>query len=247
MESRVCRSLLSKNPHPHRYTLGMYYREKMRALGSLIPRQGFEDVLDVGGGRSSLCSLLFPEARITNVDSDPEVERIWPWMQTETKLVPGSATDLPFPSKSFDCVTALDLLEHIPDHERAARELTRVLKPGGMLLVSTPTEHFRHPYYKWPFKLFCYTEQEVWDQWGHVRRGYSADEVVRLFPCCAPLGIASYLNPLTVIAHDIGFSKLPVKVRVGLILLQYPITLAGYGIGCPGPRLSRAVAFRREE
>lgn len=246
MESSATRLLLSRNPHPHRYTLGMYYREKMRALASLIPSEEFSSVLDVGGGRSSLCSLLFPEAQVTNVDSDPEVARIWPWMNTTARLVPGSATNLPFEDESFDCVTAFDVLEHVPDHERAARELARVVRRGGLLLVSTPTEHFRHPYYKWPFKLFCYTEQQIWDQWGHVRRGYTQDEVIALFPSCEPTGVAPYLNSLTVIAHDIGFSRLPVKVRVGLILMQYPITLIGYVIGSPGPRLSRAIAFRRK-
>lgn len=246
MEATAIRALLARNPHPHRFTLGMYYREKMRALASLIPDHRYPRVLDVGGGRSSLCSLLFPDAQVTNVDCDPEVARIWPWMQTDVRLVPGSATELPFPEGSFDCVTALDLLEHIPDDARAAGELARVLKPGGLLLVSTPTEHFRHPYYPWPFRLFCYTEREIWDQWGHVRRGYTADEVLRLFPACEPMGIAPYLNPLTVIAHDIGFSKLPVKARVGMILAQYPLTLMGYGLGSPGPKLSRAIAFRRK-
>jgi ubiquinone/menaquinone biosynthesis C-methylase UbiE len=224
----------------------MYYREKIRALASLIPNQEAGEVLDVGGGRSTLCSLLFPNAQVTNLERDPEVARIWPWMQTSVRLVPGSATDIPFPSETFDCVTALDVLEHIPDDGKAAAELARVLKPGGYLIVSTPTEHFRHPYYKWPFGLFCYTEQEVWEQWGHVRRGYTEEEVIRLFPRCEAVGTAPYLNPLTVIAHDIGFSKLPVKARVALILLQYPVTLIGYGIGSPGPRLSRAIALQRK-
>ncbi len=45
---------------------------------------------------------------------------------------------LPFPSGSFDAVLAVDLLEHLPDPERALRECARVLRPEGRLLASYP-------------------------------------------------------------------------------------------------------------
>ena len=45
---------------------------------------------------------------------------------------------LPFPDAGFDLVTATDVLEHIADDHRAARELRRVTKPGGRLLVTVP-------------------------------------------------------------------------------------------------------------
>lgn len=45
---------------------------------------------------------------------------------------------LPFPDGAFDLVICSEVLEHIPDHETAMRELVRVLKPGKDLVVSVP-------------------------------------------------------------------------------------------------------------
>lgn len=50
----------------------------------------------------------------------------------------GEITDLPFPAARFDLVVACDVVEHVADDRRACRELQRVLKPGGRLLVSVP-------------------------------------------------------------------------------------------------------------
>jgi SAM-dependent methyltransferase len=52
--------------------------------------------------------------------------------------VNGDATGLPFPDATFDRVIASEVLEHIDDDGRAARELARVLKPGGTLAVTVP-------------------------------------------------------------------------------------------------------------
>lgn len=245
MDARAVRTILSRNPYPHRYTLGMFYREKMRAIASILPAGDFRNVLDVGGGRSSLSAILFPSARIVNVDTDPEIARAWPWMKTSVRLVPGSATGLPIRTGAFDCVTAFDVLEHVPNDALAVGEIGRVLKPGGVTLVTVPTLSFRHPYYSFPFRRFCYPEDEITAVWGHVRRGYQLDQLCRLFSGFALAGTASYLNPLTVIAHDVSFSKLSESWKRALILLQYPITLIGYALGSPGPRLGLAAAFRK--
>ncbi len=45
---------------------------------------------------------------------------------------------LPFADASFDCIICSEVLEHIPDHEQAIRELDRILKPHGTLVVSVP-------------------------------------------------------------------------------------------------------------
>ena len=52
--------------------------------------------------------------------------------------VRGDATALPFPDASFDRVIASEVLEHIPHDESAFAELTRVLRPGGVLAVTVP-------------------------------------------------------------------------------------------------------------
>lgn len=45
---------------------------------------------------------------------------------------------MPFEDSSFDLVTCLDVLEHIEDDRGALRELRRVARPGGVLLISVP-------------------------------------------------------------------------------------------------------------
>ena len=51
------------------------------------------------------------------------------------RLVRGDATRLPFADAAFDTVLARSLLHHLSDREAGAREIARVLKPGGGLVV----------------------------------------------------------------------------------------------------------------
>lgn len=58
---------------------------------------------------------------------------------TTWATVNGDGTALPFPDETFDHIICSEVMEHIPDDEAAARELTRVLRPGGTLAVTVPT------------------------------------------------------------------------------------------------------------
>jgi SAM-dependent methyltransferase len=52
----------------------------------------------------------------------------------------GSVYALPFGDATFDCVIISEVLEHLPNDRGALREITRVLKPGGVLAASVPRE-----------------------------------------------------------------------------------------------------------
>lgn len=54
-------------------------------------------------------------------------------------MVAGSITSLPFPDHTFDKVVCSEVLEHIPNLNKAMSELVRVLKPGGIMAVSVPS------------------------------------------------------------------------------------------------------------
>lgn len=55
-------------------------------------------------------------------------------------------TRIPFPSATFDLITSISVLEHIPAVERAVAEMFRVLKPGGRLLLTTDCSPGGQPY-----------------------------------------------------------------------------------------------------
>jgi SAM-dependent methyltransferase len=54
--------------------------------------------------------------------------------------------DLPFADDSFDAVFSFDVLEHVTDPFSSARELARVLKPGGILYIDLPFLQHEHGY-----------------------------------------------------------------------------------------------------
>ncbi|MEK7504478.1 MAG: class I SAM-dependent methyltransferase, partial [Patescibacteria group bacterium] len=62
----------------------------------------------------------------------------------KAKILQGHAGDLKFTNKSFDLVTLFDVIEHIPSNTEpdTLKEINRVLKPGGHLIISTPLAHW---------------------------------------------------------------------------------------------------------
>lgn len=222
---------LAQNPFPHPLTQGFFYREKMRAIHYITPDLPFETVLEVGGGTSGLTAMVFPQAKVINLDFNPDYAKARCNQQERVHFVCGDATNLPFEDRSFDAVTMFDLLEHIPDDKKAVTEAFRVLKPGGFLLLSTPNENWRFPYYKF-MQPYCPKDTDVMAEWGHVRRGYSLEELQQLIglPCQKT---ATFINPMTVLGHDIAFSKLSPLKRQLLCTMLSPLTWTSYFLHQP--------------
>jgi hypothetical protein len=59
---------LRRNPFPRPLTLGFFYREKMRAIHRIAPDTVAGPILEVGGGRGGLTSLLYPNNSVVNID-----------------------------------------------------------------------------------------------------------------------------------------------------------------------------------
>ncbi len=87
------------------------------------------------------------------------------------RAVRGTAYDLPFADGSFDKVIAAEVLEHLPQDDRAMRELFRVLKPGGLIAVTVP---------RWGPELVCWALSSAYHEveGGHVRI-YRGDDLKR--------------------------------------------------------------------
>jgi len=98
-------------------------------------------ILDVGCGTGTMLTHLarFGDAR--GVDMD--LEAVGYCHDRGLQQVTQSGADsLPFEKDRFDVVTALDVVEHIDDDLGALREIKRVLKPGGLLLLTVPAYRF---------------------------------------------------------------------------------------------------------
>lgn len=61
-------------------------------------------------------------------------------------LLRADAFALPFPDGAFDKAICAEVMEHVHDHPAAARELARVLRPGGRVAVTIPTATSEHLY-----------------------------------------------------------------------------------------------------
>lgn len=101
-------------------------------------------VLDVGTGTGRLPrALLFQprfRGRVVGVDLSRrmlgQAARLLRPYAGRVSLIWQDARNLPFLDDSFDAVTCLEVLEFTPDPKGVLRELVRVLRPGGVLLVS---------------------------------------------------------------------------------------------------------------
>ena len=102
-------------------------------------------VLELACGRGGfVCELSKAGARVTGCDFSQEALRVGLGKvrrfetHTTAGFVQGDAAQLPFASESFDVVVSCETIEHVPDVEGAIREMFRVARPGGRLLLTTP-------------------------------------------------------------------------------------------------------------
>jgi demethylmenaquinone methyltransferase/2-methoxy-6-polyprenyl-1,4-benzoquinol methylase len=115
--------------------------------------QGWQprSVLDLATGSGDLALAIqrrLPEAAITAADFSPEMLRV-AQRKGVRKTVLADATDLPFDTGSFDCVTVAFGLRNMSDWGLALREMSRVLNSSGHLLVldfSLPPQSLRSFY-----------------------------------------------------------------------------------------------------
>lgn len=117
------------------------------AGGDLVGRVGVqdgEDVLDVacGTGNATIPAAT-TGARTTGLDLTPELlegaRRRAADADVEIEWIEGDAEALPFEDASFDVVLSTFGCMFAPDHQKAAAEMARVLRPGGRLGIAAWT------------------------------------------------------------------------------------------------------------
>lgn len=120
-------------------------RESTRALARAVGLASGERVLDVGCGVGGPARTLCAEfgCAVTGVDLTHEFilaakllsQRVG--MAERVTFLHGSALALPVADASFDWVWSQNMLMNIPDKQRFAQEIRRVLKPGGRCAIET--------------------------------------------------------------------------------------------------------------
>lgn len=109
-------------------------------LPSKAPR-----LVDIGCGTGANLPMLReavgPDGSVVGIDFSPlalahareELHQV-----SNLALVQGDALNLPVANNSADCVTMMDVLEHLSDDNRALCEVARILKPGGVIILTVP-------------------------------------------------------------------------------------------------------------
>ena len=114
--------------HYHRYA----------AIKDLVKNK---TVLDVACGEGYGSSFISRDAKsVIGVDISKEAvtHASQKYQETNLEFLEGSAIDLAFPNHSFDVVVSFETIEHLAEQEQMLSELKRVLKPNGILIISSP-------------------------------------------------------------------------------------------------------------
>jgi SAM-dependent methyltransferase len=202
------------------------YRESL-ILRRLLPALPGPQVLNAGAGAGSLTlKLVDAGLSVTSVDASAE---LCDWVREALgargaegahPVMRGDLERLDLPDEAFDGAVCAEVLEHLDDDAAALAELARVLRPGGLLVVSVPANPYR---YDWT------------DQWAGHRRRYTADGLRRRLEEAGFPGpeVAGWGFPLTGLYHRQVYRRaLRRRVEAG----------AGTAGGGAPPRLvSRAV------
>ena len=128
-----------KSPGP-RYRFKRRGQEVVRILKSFAQNQ--PAVLDIGTADGLLLDLVCREVKPSLAVG---LDLSWGLLKTNTRTNPvlrADAEKLPFPDAVFDAALATAIIEHVPHPEAFVMEIRRVLKPGGVCVVTTPVPIF---------------------------------------------------------------------------------------------------------
>lgn len=142
------------------------YRESLM-LRRLLPRLPGPEVLNAGAGAGSLSVRLAALGlRVTSIDASPELCAFTRralaarGLAEDNPVRPGDLQRLDLPSGAFDAVACGEVLEHLDDDRAGLAEIARVLRPGGVAVITVPAGPFR---YDWT------------DRWAGHRRRYTPE------------------------------------------------------------------------
>jgi SAM-dependent methyltransferase len=112
-------------------------RRVIRAELDRLPLPAGARVLDAGCGSGRTLQELVDYGEVSGVELNTDAAALARGRALGEVQV-GRLEELPWEDESFDLITCLDVIEHVPDDAAALTELRRVCRPGGWLLVTVP-------------------------------------------------------------------------------------------------------------
>ena len=113
---------------------------RYRMLISKVPK-GSKRVLDIGCGNGELICMLAEKGHKC-VALDLSKNRLAKFKNRAKKLgvaqIQGDSTNIPLQDSSIDLIMCSEVLEHIKDYEKVLKQMNRILKPHGRIVVSVP-------------------------------------------------------------------------------------------------------------
>ena len=129
----------------------LHRKVRRRLCAATTNHSRMPSLLDVGGRKSHYTIGVPAEVTITDLPRESEVQEQLNLGLTQqiidksqsrrsnvSQMLYDDMTHSNLPNESFDCVVAVEVLEHVEEDESFVREVQRVLKPGGLFLMTTP-------------------------------------------------------------------------------------------------------------
>jgi 2-polyprenyl-6-hydroxyphenyl methylase/3-demethylubiquinone-9 3-methyltransferase len=197
------------------------------------------DVADIGCGAGTQCRLWAERGhRVFGLDVNEPLIRLAEKRAAEQgvniKFEVGTATALPWADQTMDVCLVPELLEHVADWQSCVKEAARVLRPGGLLYLSTTNilcpkqQEFNLLLYSWypgPLKRYC---ERLAVTTRPAIANYAKYPAVHWFSF---YGLRDFLEPLGFrcldrfdlidIAEKGGFAQFMVTVLRGIPLLRF--------------------------
>jgi len=116
-----------------------YGKISCQNISEYLNDQKYGNLLDIGCGTGYLIDMLSKnhKAEYTGLDLSPEmIKEANKKKIKNATFVEGRSDDLPFEDNTFDIVTCSQSFHHYPETDKPLKETLRVLKPGGLYIIS---------------------------------------------------------------------------------------------------------------
>lgn len=152
MTKKRLRQILSQVP-PNYYEKGVksnflqkyWHKSKWHHLKEFFPGIKGKSLLDIGcadGTTTRQLQKIIPKVKIVGIDYYKSAIQYAKTKKSKIKFVHGDVHNFPFGENSFDIVTAIETLEHLENPKTALKEIYRILRPKGYLLIGQDTDSF---------------------------------------------------------------------------------------------------------